>query len=501
MRRPRRARRRRRSRVIAGLVSRTAIISITRFMNQGLVVISPILLVRLLTVEEFGRYREFLLYAGLLTTICAFGINNSLLYFIPSRPHSVRQMVRQAVIMTFGTSMLVVGVTVLADYLSNGAVLGAVALPVALYVLLFVNLDFWEFYWLAQKRPVPVFAYTTGRLIARILVVVTAATIWRDVMPIIWSLIALEAARMTVSFIAWQRAGRSIDPADRGAEDACWREQFRYCLPVGLALVLVTLNKSLGNLFVTKTLGVVALAHYAIGTHIQPVIGVLRNSVSDAVLPELAALKNAKGEGALALWRRSTVVSMILLTAAGVVLFEFAHTFVVTLFSPSYEPAVLIFQIYLLVLVREVFDFGVALRAVNKTAPIVTGSLFAILLNLLLLVTVLPIWGLPAAALAFVISRWTEGVVLGRSTMRAYNIGIDDLARWGDLARVALAALVASIVFYGSFWIDHFGLVGVVLGAAVFMCLFVVLLVAFRVPEAVAMLGRLRKTESLPAKP
>ncbi len=53
--------------VIAGLVSRTAIISITRFMNQGLVVISPILLVRLLTVEEFGRYREFLLYAGLLT--------------------------------------------------------------------------------------------------------------------------------------------------------------------------------------------------------------------------------------------------------------------------------------------------------------------------------------------------------------------------------------------------------------------------------------------------
>ncbi|MBM0108005.1 oligosaccharide flippase family protein [Steroidobacter sp. S1-65] len=468
-------------------------------MNQGLVVISPILLVRLLTVEEFGRYREFLLYTGLLTTICAFGINNSLLYFIPARPQNVRQMVRQAVTMTLGTSALVVGITLLADYLSGGAILGAVALPVALYVLLFVNLDFWEYYWLAQKRPVPVFAYTTSRLIARILVVVTAATIWRDVMPIIWSLIALEATRITVSFIAWQRTGGDL--ADRAVQESCWREQFLYCLPVGLALILVTLNKSLGNLFVTKTLGVVALAHYAIGTHIQPVIGVLRNSVSDAVLPELAALKNTKGEGALALWRRSTVVSMILLTAAGVVLFEFAHTFVVTLFSPSYEPAVLIFQIYLLVLVREVFDFGVALRAVGKTAPIVTSSLFAIVLNLLLLITVLPLWGLPAAALAFVISRWTEGMVLSRSTMRAYNIGVKDLARWGDLGRVALAALVASVVFYGSFWIDHFGLIGVVLGGMVFMSLFIVLLLAFRVPEAVAMLGRLRKTESLPAKP
>ena len=466
-------------------------------MNQGLVVISPILLVRLLTVEEFGRYREFLLYAGLLTTICAFGINNSLLYFIPSRPNCVRQMVRQAVTMTFGTSVTVVGGTLLADYLSNGAILGGLQLPVAIYVLLFVNLDFWEFYWLSQKRPAPVFAYTTGRLIARILVVVSAASIWRDVMPIVWSLIGLEALRIAGSWIAWRRASRSIDQA---SEESCWREQFRYCWPIGLALILVTLNKSLGNLFVTKTLGVVALAHYAIGTHIQPVIGVLRNSVSDAVLPELAALKSTKGEGALALWRRSTVVSMILLTAAGVVLFEFAHTFVVTLFSASYEPAVIIFQIYLLVLVREVFDFGVALRAVNKTAPIVTSSLFAILLNLLLLVTVMPIFGLPAAALAFVISRWTEGLVLSRSTMRAYHIGLKDLARWSDLGKVALAALLAATVFYGSFWTDYFGLIGVLLGSAVFMALFLLLLVAFRVPELTAMLGRLRKTEAAPAK-
>jgi len=478
-------------------------------MNQGLVVISPILLVRLLTVEEFGRYREFLLYAGLLSTVCAFGINNSLLYFIPSRPHSVRQMVRQALAMTLGTSTLVIGIALLADFFANGAILGGVALPVAIYVLLFVNLDFWEFYWLALKRPLPVFAYTTGRLVARIFVVVVAASIWRDVMPIIWSLIGLEAVRILGSFIAWQSSARDLERTEppeiipTGGGKACWREQFYYCLPIGLALILVTLNKSLGNLFVTKTLGVVALAHYAIGTHIQPVIGVLRNSVSDAVLPELAALKTAKaGDGALALWRRSTVVSMILLTAAGVILFEFAHTFVVTLFSPSYEPAVLIFQIYLLVLVREVFDFGVALRAANRTAPIVTSSLFAILLNLLLLITVLPVWGLPAAALAFVISRWTEGLVLSRSTMNAYEIGLKDLARWSDLGKVALAALLASAVFYGSFWLDQFGLLGVPLGALVFMMLFVALLLALRIPEATAMLGRLRKTTKLsPAKP
>src|SRR5688500_16333154 len=183
-------------------------------MNQGLVVISPILLVRLLTVEEFGRYREFLLYAGLLTTFCAFGINNSLLYFIPARPNSVRQMVRQATVMTFGTSVLVVGITLLADYIAKGAILGSLQLPVAIYVLLFVNLDFWEFYWLSLKRPLPVFAYTTGRLIARIVVVVTAASIWRDVLPIVWSLIGLETLRIVVSAFAWRRATSKTESTD-----------------------------------------------------------------------------------------------------------------------------------------------------------------------------------------------------------------------------------------------------------------------------------------------
>ncbi|MGH8185295.1 MAG: hypothetical protein ACREUC_01930, partial [Steroidobacteraceae bacterium] len=48
--------------------------------------ISPIILTRLLSVADFGRYREFLLYATIMTGIAAFGINSSLLRFVPARP-------------------------------------------------------------------------------------------------------------------------------------------------------------------------------------------------------------------------------------------------------------------------------------------------------------------------------------------------------------------------------------------------------------------------------
>lgn len=480
---------------VIGLVNRTAIISMTRLMNQGLVIISPIILVRLLSVAEFGRYREFLLYVSLLSALAAFGFSTSLLYFVPARPRGSAQVLRQTLLLTGVSSFSIVALVLALHYFVNSSVLGEFALPVALYVLLFVNFDVWESWWLAHRRALPVLAYTSGRLVARMVVVIVAAAIWHDVQAIIAGLIVLESVRLAGSFVAWRRL-------QRGAlQDApCWREQLRYCLPVGAALVLVTFNKYLGNLFVATMLGAVALAHYTIGTQVQPIITVLRNSLSDALLPEMAATsstvaRRSAGAGTndpLILWRRTTVVSMILLTGAGVVLARFAHPLVVTLFSPEYEPAVPVFQIYLLVLLREVFDFGVPLRAINHTRPIVWSNLVAIVCNLACLAILLPALGLTGAVVAFVISRYLEGVYIGRCCLQAYAVPLREMASWRDLGKVALAAVLALPALLGSFWVDRLGLLGVVLGSSVYLLLFALWLLMLRVPEVWTLARRVK---------
>ena len=67
----------------------------------------------------------------------------------------------------------------------------------------------------------------------------------------------------------------------------------------------------LGALFVAKMLGPVALAHYSIGVYVQPVITVLRNSISDVLLPEMVGSGRDSQADPLELWRRSTVVTAI----------------------------------------------------------------------------------------------------------------------------------------------------------------------------------------------
>ncbi|HSD73645.1 MAG TPA: oligosaccharide flippase family protein, partial [Steroidobacteraceae bacterium] len=135
-------------RAVARLARRAGIIAVARFANQALVILSPVILVRLLSVAEFGHYREFLLYVGLLTSIAAFGINHSLLYFVPANRDRAWRYVRQAVTLTALNSITGAAILVALNSLLDGALVGDLAIQVALYVVLFTNVDFWEFLWL-----------------------------------------------------------------------------------------------------------------------------------------------------------------------------------------------------------------------------------------------------------------------------------------------------------------------------------------------------------------
>src|SRR6187399_627441 len=114
--------------------------------------LSPLFLVRLLTVEQFGEYRGFMLYAGILQWIAGFSINDSLLYFIPLDPARTRAWIRSSILLVAILSTTVVAVTLGADAVMNGELLGWFAAPLAIYLLAFANFDFWEGWYLSTGR-------------------------------------------------------------------------------------------------------------------------------------------------------------------------------------------------------------------------------------------------------------------------------------------------------------------------------------------------------------
>jgi O-antigen/teichoic acid export membrane protein len=448
--------------------------------------ISPIFLVRLLTVVDFGRYREFLLYGAILQSFAQFSINDSLLYCVPANPDSPWRLARQTALLTLCSSLLVVLVLAALDSASGGQVVHGYLVPLAAYTLFSVNLDFWEYFWLARGHAKPVFFYSAGRLTLRVIVVVIVAMVTHDFHAIIWSLVALEAARLVAAGVALLVFDRSRqEPVLREP----WRDQLRFCVPSGTASLLAMLNRNVSNVIVARLLGAAALAQYAIGRFGEPVVTTVRNSISAVILPEMVRKDRGSSAGgtALALWQKATVVNAIMLLPIVVLVARYAVPLVTLVFGSNYVSAALIMQLYMLVVIRECFDFAPALRALNRTRPLVESNVAGLITCTVAMLLLIPLAGLPGAMLAFVIASYVDVTWLGWRTRQAYGVTVAELIPWRSIARTALAAAVAALLIANSVWTDVFGRAGIVLAGLAYLAAYAGLLQVLRVPEAIVL--------------
>jgi O-antigen/teichoic acid export membrane protein len=475
---------------MSGVGNRAAILTLSRLANYGLMMISPIILVRLLTVEQFGHYREFLLYGSVLQSIAIFSINDSLLYCIPAQPRSRWRTVRQtSVLIACSTLLTVLGLTLI-DRASGGHVVGPLLLPLCAYTLLSCNLDFWDYFWVATDRPALVFVYSAVRLGARVTVATVTAALTQDVGTIIWALVALEGVRLAGVAVVMVIVDRS---SSEPKLDDPWREQLRYCIPSGAASVLAMLNRNLSSLVVAKALGAVSLAQYTIGRYGEPVVETLRNSVSSVVLPEMVRRERGGREASLALWQQATVVNTILLLPVVVLIERYARPLVETVFGRAYAEAAVVLQIYMLVVVRECFDFAPALRALNRTRPLVESNVASIIATGALLAVMVPAAGVAGAMTAFAIGAWIDAGWLTHRTLRHYRVRLGELIPWSSIARVAAAALIAAPILATSAWRELLGPGGMALAAAAYLAVFCLLVLAMKVSEGYALLQWVRR--------
>ena len=479
---------------MAGMGKQAAVLIAARFANYGLVLISPIILVRILSVEQFGQYRQFVVYATFLQLFAAFSFTESLLYFVPSYAKSVWRIANQTNLLTACSSMVVVAALILLDLSLKHAVVGPYLWPLVAYVLLFVNLDFWEYFLLAIHRPAAVFAYTAGRLTARMATVIVVALVTTNVGTIIWALVGLEAVRISIACIFWRLMDRS---ADEPPIANVWREQLRYCMGTGFAMMLNIANRNLGNVAVARVLGPVSLAHYTIGTYAEYFYLALGYSIALVLLAEMVRRNNESPGSALLLWQKTTVVNCMLLLPVAILLARFAEPIIVTLFGKGYRPAVMVMQVHMLFMIRACFDFSPAVRALNRTRAFVYCNVAALIVNAIALSVLMPAYGIVGVVGALVISSYADAFVLGWAAIRLYGVPLRSFIPWKSVGKVGLSAAISAAVIWSSVWTDWFGFGGVIAASIVYYAAFVLMLRIMGVSELDALALRIRNSLSM----
>jgi len=477
---------------LPSLIQSTLILAFARITNFALLFFSPILLVRLLDPTVFGQYREFVAWSMITTIIAGFSITSNLLYFVPRHPENTVKYVSHTNWLTLLMSLLTCAILWSFREQIHASASFELVLPLAAYVLLFINVSFLDAYWIATRQPKYVFYYTTLRTVVRLLAVVGAAWVTRSLEAIIVALLTAEALRVLVVLLITRAIGLLSFRLDRHT----LADQLRFVLPIGLGSSLVHLHQWIGQLAVSTQLGVVALATYAVASYNVPITKIARGAVGDAIFPDMVRQAAANAADGLKLWKRANIGYACLILPTFALLFWYADVLIPLVFTEQYAGAVPIFRVLLLVLPIETLELNAPLRAIKRTGDMLAGNVLLLGTNLACIAaffTWLPELAIFGPAVGIVAGYFVQLVFLAWRVCRWYGVGFPEVIKWRSHAALWTCTVGSGLVLAAGEYVPLPDVARMLLFGAGYAAVYLWALRLFRLEEVEILFGKLRR--------
>lgn len=454
---------------MSSFVSRGAVLAGARLLNQALALLSPLLLVRLLEIAEYGRYRQFMATAMFITSLAGFALSANLNYLIARSPERQSVDITNTCLLMLGVSSVSALLVILLRQWLVPPEITSSWLLLALYVFLFLNLEVLVAYWLAHGQSVQVMGYTLAVTVWR-LATLLAATWWlRDVEVIFVTLICAEALKNLWIYVYLRRRGLLVYRWDRGA----LREQLQLVTPLGAGSVLYKLN-DFGKVVVGNQMGAVPLAIYTTAAYQVPLVNIVQGALADVIFPDMVRRSRRDARQGLLLWKRAQVLIFAVICPAWALLTYWAEPLVRLLFTDAYVAAVPYFQVFLLLMLRQCFQFSTPLRSIEDNKSFAHANLVSLLINAALIVTLMPRLGLWGPTLGLVLGQVWSSVYLGARTLKRYQLPLAELCQWSKLGLALMASLAGIAALHVAMHYLPANAAGMLAGLALFTLVYVI---------------------------
>ncbi|HYP26974.1 MAG TPA: oligosaccharide flippase family protein [Blastocatellia bacterium] len=431
------------------LTSRAAWILFAKTVAFGLSFALPLLLVRRLSLREFGLYKQVVLVLGTALTMLPLGFGMSAYYFLPRERERQGSIVWNVLLFY----MLTAGAACLALWLLPGS-LGLVFQSAELIdyaPLIGVAIMFWVF---SSFLEVVAVAHQEARLatifiiasqFSKGLLLLSSALAFGTVRALIWAAIIQGALQTVVMFFYL----RSRFPRFWRAFDwPVMRSQLSYAVPLGLAGVLFSVQLDLHNYFVANRFDAATYAVYAIGCFQLPLIGILSESICSVMIPRVSLLQKQD--------RRREIIELTArimrkLAAIYFPLYAFllvtGREFIVLLFTENYLASWPIFAVNLTLLPLSILVLDPILRAYAEQRYFLlrlrVGLIALLVVALWLASTYLSLVGIISVVVfASVVERVATAVRMGRIV----GVTRHDYVLLKDVGKTAMASAAAGLL-------------------------------------------------------
>jgi O-antigen/teichoic acid export membrane protein len=435
----------------ATLARRVVWLASAKAVALGLSFVLPLILVRSLSLTEFGLYKQVFLLVNTAITILPLGFAMSAFYFLPRCENEQGRVVFNIALF----HLIVGGLAGLALLVCPGlleAIFGSRELAghahgLALLVFLAVATSVLEIVTIANGEVALAARLIVATYLVKTLLLLGAA--W--LVPSIEALIAAATLNylLQTALLFWYL--RSRFPRFWAAGDwPMMRAQLAYALPLGAAAMLSMAQLDLHSYFVARSFDAATFAIYAVGCFQLPFLYIVNESVGAVMIPTVSRLQleNEQGEIVRLVARMMRKLAALYFPLYACLLVT-GREFVTVLFTESYRGSWPIFAVNLTFVPLCILT--AACDSVLRAYPAYTSLLVRIRVALVA-VLVAGLWVVTAhhwllgAIVVMVgvslIDRLTVSVMLGR----VLHVSWRDLVLFRDIAKLAAAAALGGVV-------------------------------------------------------
>jgi O-antigen/teichoic acid export membrane protein len=431
------------------LTARALWLLVAKILAFALSIALPLLLVRRLSQQEFGLYKQAFLVVGTALTMLPLGFQMSAFYFLPREKDRQGQIVLNILLFNLfmgglGALVLVLFPQLLTTVFHSSEV--ANYAPIIAAVI---------FFWVVSSSLEAVsVAHQEARLSTVFIVcsqltktglLVLAAIVFGSVKALIFAALVQGILQtMILVFYLRSRFPQFWGSFDKGV----LRMQLSYALPFGVAGLLFSVLSDLPNYIVSNKFDPATFAIYAIGCFNIPLVGMLSESVGAVMIPQVSLLQKQKANREiLALAARVARKLALVYLPLYAFLIVMGRDFLTVLFTHQYDASWPIFAINLTMLPLSILVADPIMRAHaehRKFLPKLYITLVTLLFALLWLGTSRfgLIWAISVVVGVNVIGRTATWIKIGS----VLQIRLGDIVLLKDVGKLAMAAATAAIV-------------------------------------------------------
>ena len=425
----------------------------------GLIIrlITPVILVRVFTQEEYGLYRQVLLVCMFFVPILPLGVNKSLFYFYPTAKEKITQLFSQTFFFTLFVGLLFLPLfwflrSPIANFF-GGESFVQFLYPSGLYIFFLLISSILEFVFILEKKSRLVFSYVILDEIARIGFLLITFFIFRTVAAAIWSLACFAMVKAVILFV-YLKVKYEISLNIGNWEKGYFFSQVKYAFPLGIGRIVGGIRMKADKFILSALLLPTDFAVYSIANFKIPMINLFYSSVGNVVLPQLTTYRHeGKSDAVIDIWHKMIAKYASVTIPVAIFFFVMADLIVTFLYTDQYAASVNIYRIFLLIFVIQMLERGAILRAYDQTKFIFKASLVGASLGVPLAYLLIKNYGLVGGAVSAVIALYVETGMQLYKSKRLLKLQFSNFLPWKEIGKI-LFICVASIpvIFSVKYW-------------------------------------------------